>query len=253
METNKKTNSKKFWNWGKTKNEETEIRTLYLNGVIASEGWFDDDITPALFKDELYAGDGDIDIWINSPGGDCVAASQIYTMLMDYKGAVNVKIDGIAASAASVIAMAGTNVFMSPTSLMMIHNPFTTVSGNTNDMNRGIQMLDEVKEAIINAYELKSNLSRAKISHMMDTETWLSANKAVEYGLADDMLYKNSTNKKADIDDENGSDESAVVSVMFSTRTAENELLSKVVNKAHTQAPVGVPAEQLFARLNLLK
>ena len=74
----------------------TEERTLFLNGTIAEESWFDDDITPQLFKDELMSGSGDITVWINSPGGDCVAAAQIYNMLMDYKGNVTVKIDGIA-------------------------------------------------------------------------------------------------------------------------------------------------------------
>ena len=100
---------KKFWKW---KNQAAETapaeRTLFLNGTIAEESWFDDDVTPQLFKEELMAGDGDITVWINSPGGDCVAAAQIYNMLMDYPHDVTVKIDGIAASAASVIAMAGT-------------------------------------------------------------------------------------------------------------------------------------------------
>lgn len=106
---------KKFWNW--VKNEDDAGRTLYLDGTIAEESWFEDDVTPKAFKEELFAGEGDITIWINSPGGDCIAASQIYTMLMDYKGSVTVKIDGIAASAASVIAMAGTEVLMAPTDL----------------------------------------------------------------------------------------------------------------------------------------
>ena len=97
---------KKFWNWKKVQNSETEERVLELNGTIAEESWFDDDVTPRMFKEELFSGSGPITIWINSPGGDCIAASQIYSMLMDYKGEVTVKIDGLAASAASVIAMA---------------------------------------------------------------------------------------------------------------------------------------------------
>lgn len=102
---------KKFWKW---KNQAgTQERTLFLNGTIAEESWYDDEVTPALFKEELMAGNGDITVWINSPGGDCVAAAQIYNMLMDYPGNVTVKIDGIAASAASVIAMAGTKVLIS--------------------------------------------------------------------------------------------------------------------------------------------
>ena len=146
-------------------------RTLFLNGTIAEESWFDDDVTPQLFRDELNAGNGDITVWINSPGGDCVAAAQIYNMLMNYKGNVTIKIDGIAASAASVIAMAGTKVIMSPVSMMMIHNPATAAFGGSADMQKAIAMLDEVKESIINAYEIKTGLSRTKLSHFMDAET----------------------------------------------------------------------------------
>ena len=116
--------TKKFWNWKKVKNQETgaEERILELSGTIAEDSWFDDDVTPQLFKDELNSGTGDITVWINSPGGDCVAAAQIYNMLSNYKGKVTVKIDGIAASAASVIAMAGDTVLVSPVSMLMIHN-----------------------------------------------------------------------------------------------------------------------------------
>ena len=149
---------------------ETAERTLFLNGTIAEESWFDDDVTPQLFKAELMSGSGDITVWINSPGGDCVAAAQIYNMLMDYKGNVTVKIDGIAASAASVIAMAGTKVCVSPVSMMMIHNPATIAFGDTAEMQKAIAMLDEVKESIINAYEIKTGLSRAKLSHLMDAK-----------------------------------------------------------------------------------
>ena len=127
---------KKFWNW---KNQSPEERTLFLNGTIAEESWFDDDVTPQLFKDELNAENGDITVWINSPGGDCVAASQIYSMLMDYKGSVTVKIDGLAASAASVIAMAGTKVLMAPTAMMMIHNPATVAWGDHAEFAKAIE------------------------------------------------------------------------------------------------------------------
>ena len=175
-----------FWNW--VRNDD-ESRTLYLDGVIAEESWFSDDITPAMFKEELFAGNGPITIHLNSPGGDCIAASQIYTMLMDYPGDVTIQIDGMAASAASVIAMAGTHVTMSPTSLMMIHNPFTMAMGDTEEMRKAIQLLDEVKESIINAYQIKTGLSRAKISHLMDSETWMNALKARELGFCDQVLY----------------------------------------------------------------
>lgn len=177
----------KFWNW-KFADEAETVRVLTINGTIAEESWFDDEITPKMFRDELRSGSGDIEVYINSPGGDCIAASQIYTMLMEYIGNVTVKIDGMAASAASVIAMAGTEVLMSPTSMMMIHNPLTVAFGNSDDMQKAIEMLDEVKESIINAYELKTGLSRAKISRLMDDETWMNAKLAIELGFADGMI-----------------------------------------------------------------
>ena len=165
-------------------------RVLFLNGTIAEDSWFDDDVTPKLFKDELLEESGDITVWINSPGGDCVAAAQIYNMLVDYKGNVTVKIDGIAASAASVIAMAGTKVLMSPVSMLMIHNPMTIAYGSSEEMQRAISMLDEVKNSIINAYEIKTGISRTKLSHLMDAETWMDANKAVELGFADEVISR---------------------------------------------------------------
>jgi len=178
----------KFWNW--TQNENSSERILFLEGVIAEESWFEDDVTPAMFKDELMLGSGPIMLHINSPGGDCIAASQIYTMLMDYQDDVNVQIDGIAASAASVIAMAGTKVSMSPTSLMMIHNPLTFALGDSEEMRKAIQLLEEVKESIINAYEIKTGLSRLKLSNMMDSETWMNAGRAKELGFCDEVLYQ---------------------------------------------------------------
>lgn len=174
----------KFWNW---KNE-ADVRTLTIDGVIAEESWFDDDVTPKMFRDELFSGSGDIELYINSPGGDCIAASQIYTMLMEYAGNVTVKIDGAAASAASVIAMAGTEVLMAPTALIMIHDPLLSVYGNKRELTAAIDVLDEVKESIINAYELKTGLSRSKISRLMEDETWMNAKKAIELGFADGMI-----------------------------------------------------------------
>ena len=178
---------KRFWNWSGPQNQ----RVLTISGTIAEDSWVDDEVTPQVFQDELSQGKGPIDLWLNSPGGDCVAASCIYTMLMNYPDDVNVKIDGIAASAASVIAMAGTKVSMAPTAMIMIHNPLTIVGGQKEDLDQAAQMLAETKESIINAYELKTNLPRQKISAMMDDETWMNVNKAIELGFADDMLGQN--------------------------------------------------------------
>ena len=178
---------KRFWNWSGPQTQ----RVLTISGTIAEDSWVDDEVTPQVFQDELSQGKGPIDLWLNSPGGDCVAASRIYTMLMNYPDDVNVKIDGIAASAASVIAMAGTKVSMAPTAMIMIHNPLTIVGGQKEDLDQAAQMLAETKESIINAYELKTNLPREKISAMMDDETWMNVNKAIELGFADDMLGQN--------------------------------------------------------------
>ena len=178
---------KRFWNWSGPQNQ----RVLTISGTIAEDSWVDDEVTPQVFQDELSQGKGPIDLWLNSPGGDCVAASRIYTMLMNYPDDVNVKIDGIAASAASVIAMAGTKVSMAPTAMIMIHNPLTIVGGQKEDLDQAAQMLAETKESIINAYELKTNLPREKISAMMDDETWMNVNKAIELSFADDMLGQN--------------------------------------------------------------
>ena len=200
---------------------------LFLNGTIAEESWFDDDVTPALFRDELNAGTG-ITVWINSPGGDCVAAAQIYNILMDYKGDVMVKIDGIAASAASVIAMAGTKVLMSPVSMMMIHNPATIAFGDTAEMQKAINMLAEVKESIMNAYEIKTGMSRTKISHLMDAETWMDAHKAVELGFADDILQRQDAAEDLEVPD---------VSMLYSRAAVTNSLMDKIAAKCHIKAP----------------
>ena len=183
-------NPKKFWAWkNQTDEGGTRERVLEFYGTIAEDSWFDDDITPAMFKAELFAETGPVTIWINSPGGDCNAASQIYAALMDYEGDVTVKIDGMAASAASVIAMAGTKVLMAPTAMMMIHNPSTGAYGDHKDMEEVIAMLDEVKEGIITAYEIRTGLSHAQLSHMMDSTTWMNAKKAKELGFCDEILY----------------------------------------------------------------
>jgi ATP-dependent Clp protease protease subunit len=182
----------KFWKW-EVKNEADggEQRVLRLEGVLAEDSWFDDDVTPEAFREELESGSGDISLHISSPGGDCVAASRIYTMLRDYAGKVFVQVDGLAASAASVVAMAGDRVLMSPTALMMIHNPMTVAAGDTDDMRAAIKLLDEVKESIINAYETKTGLTRDEIARLMDKETWMDAHRAVELGFADGILFEN--------------------------------------------------------------
>ncbi|HFI0103752.1 TPA: head maturation protease, ClpP-related [Streptococcus suis] len=229
----------KFWNF----TEDDSGRILRIEGQIADETWFGDEVTPQVFKNDLHAGNGDITLWINSPGGDVFAAAQIYNLLMDYKGDVHVVIDGLAASAASVIAMAGTTVSMSPVAMMMIHNPWTVVQGEAKDMQKVIEMLGEIKESIINAYELRTGLSRTKLSYLMDSESWFNAKKAVELGFADKILF--------DKQGEHGMD---IESYSFSRTAAQQDLLVKMQAKLDVQQPKKtIPINQLEKRLNLLK
>ena len=231
---------KKFWNW--VRDETTQQRVLRLEGAIAEDSWFGDEVTPVAFKNELHSGDGPITVWINSPGGDCVAAAQIYNMLMDYSSDVTVVIDGIAASAASVIAMAGTTVKMTPVSLMMIHNPLTIAMGDSDEMRKAIQLLDEVKESIINAYEIKTSMSRTKLSHLMDAETWMNAKKALELGFCDEIMYQ----------PEAAQPESPEDSFTFSRRAVTNCLMDKVKAKLPKPEPE-IKVSDLEKRLALLK
>lgn len=261
---------RKFWNWVKNEGELESTRTLFLNGEISDETWYGDEVTPQLFKDELNADSGDITVWINSPGGDVFAAAQIYNMLRDYKGHVTVKIDGLAASAASVIAVAGDTVLVSPVAMMMIHNPATIAMGNTKDMEAAIAMLNEVKESILNAYVDKTGLSRNKLSKMMDDETWFNAKKAVEFGFADKVLFAAEEKKKPEENQEpdekegkepeedgEGDEEEKKKKFPFQNAYAysKKSVADSFLNKVSDKAPekVTVPVDQLRKRLDLLK
>ncbi|WP_288765751.1 head maturation protease, ClpP-related [uncultured Varibaculum sp.] len=262
---------KRFWNWltpqASDPNSDGGERVLRINGVIAEESWLDDDITPAVFASELNAGSGPVTIWLNSPGGDVVAAARIYNMLLDYPGKVTVNIDGIAASAASVIAMAASTVAMSPVSMLMIHNPATLAMGDKTELSRALDMLESVKDSIINAYQLKTGLSRAKLSKLMDAETWMDATAAIELGFADELL----TGKRAptpdkedeeseepgedepDEDDSGGDDEQGPArkkpplppknkgGVVFSRKVTEQRLVAQLAMHGKSAAPPGPP------------
>lgn len=259
---------KRFWNW--LTPEETSPdsdggeRVLRINGVIAEESWLDDDITPAVFASELNAGSGPVTIWLNSPGGDVVAAARIYNMLLDYPGKVTVNIDGIAASAASVIAMAASTVAMSPVSMLMIHNPATLAMGDKTELSRALDMLESVKDSIINAYQLKTGLSRAKLSKLMDMETWMDATAAIDLGFANEILTskQGSTPDKDDEPDKanpdkgddpgDGEDEESASKkvpgraknergVVFSRKVTEQRLVAQLAMHGKSAAPPGPP------------
>lgn len=268
---------KKFWNF--VNNEDTSETELIFNGPISDESWWGDEITPAIFRDELAKVNGNLTVWLNSPGGDVLSASQIYTMLRNHKGKVTVKIDGIAASAASVVAMSGDETLISPTGYLMIHNPMTLASGNKEDMEKAIALLDEIKEGIINAYARKTGLSRNKISKLMDDETWMNAEKALQLGFVDGILFSENEAKKQLVPekeepekkpDEEESEESqeeqaepeenpdeeepdkkkTATAMLYSVSKSRNSLLQKI---SATKPISGVPINQLEKRLSLLK
>lgn len=228
------TKHKRFWNWIE---EEDEPRVLSLYGTIAEESWFEDEVTPDVFRKELNQGKGDIILWINSPGGDVIAAAQIYNMLIDYPGKVTVKIDGIAASAASVIAMAGDEVWMSPVSMLMIHNPMTVAIGDSKEMDKAKDMLTAVKDSILNAYEVKTGLDRSYLSKLMDGETWMDIGQAKQLGFCDGVLERCTVNNY----------DETVPKLLFSRRAVTNSLLSKVKDSQRMEA------SRLDRRLDQLK
>jgi len=185
-----------FWNFSASKDNEEEVE-LRIEGDIVSDddAWFYEwfgmqSTSPNAFRVALAEHKGkNINVWIDSWGGDTTAAAGIYNALKEHNGKIIVKIDGKAVSAASVIAMAGDEVKISPVGLLMIHNPWTGARGEAKDMRQVADLLDEVKETIINAYQLKSGRARSKISKMMDEETWMSAKKALSEGFVDEILY----------------------------------------------------------------
>lgn len=240
----------KFWNF---RNDADGNRMLDLNGPIAEETWWGDEVTPQMFKDELEEVVGDITVNINSPGGDVFAAAQMYNILRAHRGKVTVFIDSLAASAASVVAMAGDVVEISPVGMLMIHNPATMAWGDHTEMEKTLATLNEVKESIINAYQAKTHLSRQELSDLMDAETWLNANTAVEKGFADRIR----------------GEETSAPAVLFGAKAADKTLVNKIVAKLDLDSPKpsgemkedptpvvvdkGTPLSEIYARLNSLK
>ena len=258
---------KKFWNW--LRNDADGESELYLDGAIASETWWGDEVTPAAFQAELKQHTGDVTVWINSPGGDVFAAAQIYTMLRNHPGKVTVKIHGIAASAASVVAMAGDTTLISPVGMLMIHNPSTMAAGETKDMEQAIAVLEEVKESILNAYAAKTGLSRNRLAKMMDAETWLNANEAMRLGFVDGILFaEDDPDKKpekeepeenpddpdkkpeGEPDEPDEPDKKEPPAQAYSQKQTMRSFLAKL---GQSKSDKTVDATQLRARLNLLK
>lgn len=181
---------KKFWKW--TKNKNTGKRILRLDGVIDDWKFSDDDslTTPKEFREELNAGTGDIELYINSPGGNIFAAAEIYSMLKEYDGGhIVAKVPAFAASAATVVMCASDVVEVGELAMLCIHNPFLECfCGNEQDLEEGIKFLRELKESIAAIYRQKTGLSRDKISELMDAESYINSKKALELHFADKLM-----------------------------------------------------------------
>ncbi|GEO27033.1 hypothetical protein AAC03nite_28180 [Alicyclobacillus acidoterrestris] len=178
---------KKFWDF--RNDAQTGNGELYLYGPIDSMTWWGDEVTPQQFQQDLAAlgNVSTIDVYINSPGGDVFAGQAIHSMLQRHPAQINVHIDGLAASIASVIAMAGDTVSMPRNAMMMIHNPWTIAMGNSDDFRKLADDLDQIRVSLIAAYQNKTSLSDDEIIELLDAETWLTADEAVAYGFADEI------------------------------------------------------------------
>lgn len=180
-----------FWTWIDQVNGQDPEMELY--GYISEYSWFEDEITPQKFKDDLinFGKGGPITIRMNSYGGDVVAASMISSIMRDYPGPITVQIDGIAASAATVVAVAAKKVRIQDTAYFMVHDPsvvFLMAALNIEALTRLADSLQAVKEGIVNAYETKTGLSRARLSKLMTEETWMDAHKALDLGFVDEIM-----------------------------------------------------------------
>lgn len=175
----------KFWKWSNSVSSNNQ--ELILDGPIASDTWWGDEVTPDLFREELKQHAGDLTVVINSPGGDVFAGLAIYNALVNHNGNVTVRVDGLAASIASVIAMAGDKIIMSPGSMIMIHRPSVYAAGTVDDMEKARDVLLKIEEGITPIYAKRTGLSDEKITELLEAETWMLADKAVELGFADEV------------------------------------------------------------------
>lgn len=183
---------KKFWQFRNAVNE-PNVGELTIYSTIGSDGdfwsWLFDDVTPKSFKADLD-GLGDIKelrVYINSDGGDVFAGQAIHSMLKRHKAKVVVYVDGLAASIASVIAMAGDVIRMPRNAMMMIHRAWTIALGNAAEFRKMADDLAKIDESIIAAYQEKSGMDKDRIIEMLDAETWMTAEDAIEYGFADEI------------------------------------------------------------------
>lgn len=231
---------KQFWKFAKAEagNE------LILEGVIASESWWEDEVTPKMFRDELAQYPGDLTVRINSPGGDVSAGVAMYNMLNEHEGKVTVKVDGIAASIASLIAMAGDHIVMLPGSMMMVHNPWTFAAGNADDMEQVVEMLKKTGESMVPIYVARTGLSEERVKELLKAETWLTAEDAVELGFADEAVEAKTSlaDALAKISEMTPNMQSAVMQPVMSMKARKAESTDDADNEP--EEPVEVPVTE---------
>ena len=220
-------NGNEFWSMKASKTKGTG--EIYLHGRIASaQSWFSDTVTPKKFKQQLDAlGDIDtLDVYINSGGGEVFAGQAIYSMLKRHPAHVNAHIDGLAASMASVIAMAADTVYMPANAMMMIHNPWSKAQGDAKSFRKAADTLDKVAETCIAAYVDKSGMTNDEVLALLDAETWMTAEEAKALGFAD--VITNALSIAASIEDGmfNFSGQSMPLEKMINAK----QLLSKLPN-----------------------
>ncbi len=222
-----------------------------IKGVIVSNNnkwiyeWLEMDATcPRDVENEIEKANGeDLDVTINSVGGDVFAGSEIYTMLMGYKGEVVVKIVGVAASAASIIAMAGDKVLISPTAEMMIHNITSQASGDYRDFEHESNILKDYNSTIANAYIIKTGMNKDELLAMMDEETWLTPEKALEHEFVDEIMF---------INDDAPELAAGLYSMMLPPNVIE-KIRGTIKKPQGFQREKEAKTDILMARLNLLK
>lgn len=178
--------SKQFWKWQNS--VDSNGQELVIDGIISDESWFGDEVTPKELRDELASHTGDLVVSINSPGGDVFAGVSMYNELSRYEGNVTVRVDGLAASIASVIAMAGDKIIMSPGSMMMIHKPWTFAIGNSDDIDKVREALNKIEDTIVPIYTTRTGKTKDEIQELLTAETWFTPEDAVAEGFADEAV-----------------------------------------------------------------
>jgi len=197
--------------------------------------------SPSKVINSLPSNNTNIEVVINSGGGDVFAGSEIYTALKEYQGEVTVKVVGLAASAASVIAMAGDKVLISPTAQMMIHNVSTSAGGDYRTFEHTAEVLKSANQSIASAYKVKTGKSDDEVKALMDAETWFNAKSAIEHGFADEEMFAENTEPTL-IADYGG---------MFLNDDAIKRIMSVIEPPSKTESQVS--NELLQTQLNLLK